>query len=463
MFENKEHHDRGTFDFSNSYFHFVGETVGGQPHGYGVLYFGDGGSLEGDFEHGELNGQGTRRWASGAFYSGMMHRGEPDGIGRYVGVDGTVYEGAFAEGLRHGQGQLDDRQKLWRYKGEFVKHKFHGQGELQLHLQGSSQTIIKGNFSCGKMHGHVDCSFANGDLYNGNTVEGEFEGECLFISRGISYRGEMHHNRRVDVPTKMILTDVVLLKQSVLVQMAMGDNFITCGQFVPLMCTVTLAQQRTIADNVPNPVTTKTVAKGSKKSPVPAMIEVKKEVTEKITTESGRRVVAQAFPLEPGTTTFNRGSPVSLADQSVTGAEVAQLLRRRSPSATPIAAPLSLPPKPVPKAPVAPTKGKKPVPLPKPDPRQAAKEKEKEKDDPAASSRLLLLSTVAQSPKQTAEFENGVAAISVNLLDPDPGDYAIVLSFDSEQKVALTPGEASSVVAMPVFEIVILVHIVRQC
>lgn len=62
---------------------YIGDAIGGKPHGYGIMEYSDGDKYEGEWKAGKRNGQG-----------------------RYTFANGNVYKGNFLNGNYNGQGKL---------------------------------------------------------------------------------------------------------------------------------------------------------------------------------------------------------------------------------------------------------------------------------------------------------------------------------------------------------------------
>jgi hypothetical protein len=123
--------ETGNFAFTNHYFHFEGTTLGGKPHGSGVLLMGDGTSLTGTFTNGDLNGEGCKRWEDGSFYVGPFVKGEMHGVGRWVRLtDGTDYRGDIVFGVKEGFGKEYDMKHRRIYEGPFYHGRYHGTGTM---------------------------------------------------------------------------------------------------------------------------------------------------------------------------------------------------------------------------------------------------------------------------------------------------------------------------------------------
>lgn len=200
--------DIGKFQYNNGFFRYVGATTAGVPDGYGVLYLGDGGVLEGDFSQGELTCQlGCRRWSDGSSYTGPLRDGEAHGHGRYISASGETYEGEFVAGLRHGEGLLRDTLQKFEYRGGFENHHFCGKGKYI-----SPLVTFDGEFRDGVPHGRITADYRNGDTFIGETQLGAASGHGSFFSSSqqMQYTGLFVAGERANIPTTFGMKDILI-------------------------------------------------------------------------------------------------------------------------------------------------------------------------------------------------------------------------------------------------------------
>ena len=82
---------------------YVGNTVGGRPHGKGVLTLTNGDQFIGNFVEGNLQGNIVLRFANGNLYEGGFYRAELSGQGKFTFKDGSFDKGIFKNNrLRRG-------------------------------------------------------------------------------------------------------------------------------------------------------------------------------------------------------------------------------------------------------------------------------------------------------------------------------------------------------------------------
>jgi hypothetical protein len=213
------------YNFDNRYFHFVGEVGPTKApeskgkrsktglNGVGVLYFSDGGSVEGEFSNGELNGFGARRWADGSSYTGEFLHGEFHGKGRLVKVPSPEYEGEFRLGVFEGYGEYVDRIRGEEYQGEFKNHRFDGQGSFL-----KDGVSCQGSFHQGLPHGQCLKRFPNGNWIQGLVQRGVFSGNCRFQYTAhpgcvITYDGPFEKGSRVAFPSRLTSKSLLSTKE----------------------------------------------------------------------------------------------------------------------------------------------------------------------------------------------------------------------------------------------------------
>ncbi|CAF1169266.1 unnamed protein product [Didymodactylos carnosus] len=97
-----------------------------------------------------MHGQGRHEYANGDVYEGNFDNGEHHGYGVHLRKDGTRYEGQWKDGQREGTGTL-----IWGSGTKWPGDKYVS------------------SFANGEMHGQGRHEYANGDVYEGNYVEGE--------------------------------------------------------------------------------------------------------------------------------------------------------------------------------------------------------------------------------------------------------------------------------------------------
>lgn len=164
-------------------------------------------------DDGAIHRRGRLRLSTGDTYDGEWVDGQRHGRGVLTLVNGRGrYVGDFRGNKFHGFGLLELAKtqhpltRRWRagesYEGEFVDGRFHGRGTFRRQLPSSSEedrsvvvTAYSGEFETGKFHGTGVATYANGDVYDGQWVHGEWQGhgEVRYASTGGSYAGDFVH------------------------------------------------------------------------------------------------------------------------------------------------------------------------------------------------------------------------------------------------------------------------------
>lgn len=128
---------------------YEGETLSKSKHGKGKITYSDGSVYDGAFKNDKYNGHG--RLVTDMIYEGQFEEGKKSGVGICYNKERTYrYEGEWLEDLKHGQGREFYPDKSY-YEGTFYKGKKNGRGKL--HISNGSEYV--GEFKDDKMEGHV--------------------------------------------------------------------------------------------------------------------------------------------------------------------------------------------------------------------------------------------------------------------------------------------------------------------
>jgi hypothetical protein len=138
-------------------------------NGMGIYAYPDGSKYEGSFVNGKFDGPGTFWFASGDRYVGNFTENYPDGHGtRYLKIGGEE-SGEWKQGEFIG-GSLATSGKVGCVQGNCE----NGIGTY-FYKAGSAKYI--GEFKNELPHGFGTCTYANGDLYQGEWLDGAFGGK----------------------------------------------------------------------------------------------------------------------------------------------------------------------------------------------------------------------------------------------------------------------------------------------
>ncbi|MEI6411945.1 MAG: caspase family protein [Bacteroidota bacterium] len=163
------------------------------------------GCLSGDCK----NGSGISAYPDGSKYEGSFVNGKFEGQGIFYFANGDKYVGAFKENYPHGKGTRflktgGEETGDWR-EGEFVGSSMiisgkvgcidgdceGGQGTY-VYKEGSAKYV--GDFKNRVPHGLGTCTYANGDRYSGEWIEGAFGGKGTLYQRdGTEVTGFWHN------------------------------------------------------------------------------------------------------------------------------------------------------------------------------------------------------------------------------------------------------------------------------
>jgi len=167
----------------------------------------DGTTFQGGLKGGKFHGHGRHLFPSGAKFVGMFAEGKREGSGRYKDAEGNIYDGNYSRGLCHGKGK-----RTWpsgrEYVGNWAENEATGRGvETMLvrikieHLSAPDQgedepdeppeskyedgkRMYTGMFTKGRYHGDGFMEYENGDVYDGQWVNGLREGPGIFTWTG---------------------------------------------------------------------------------------------------------------------------------------------------------------------------------------------------------------------------------------------------------------------------------------
>ena len=164
--------------------------------GSGKQKYADGTEYDGEFKDDVRHGQGEFR-GKGLTYVGEWRHDCRHGQGKEVDQHGDTYDGNWEKDLRSGQGRV-----LYAngdvYQGDFRDNVQNGEGELT--CTGSSADGLKrytGQFCNGRMHGHGEARYNNGNTYTGDWRAGQRAGVgVLKCSNGDKFSGQWTNDQQ---------------------------------------------------------------------------------------------------------------------------------------------------------------------------------------------------------------------------------------------------------------------------
>jgi hypothetical protein len=159
-----------------------GCLTGNCKNGVGIFAYPDGSKFEGSFVNGKFEGQGTFYFANGDKYVGDFKENYPDGQGTRVLKSGGEESGLWRQGEFVGS-SLVQGGKTGCVAGNCVD----GKGTY-VYKEGSAK--YTGDFENEMPHGIGTCAYANGDIYEGEWLEGAFQGRgTLTLHDGTAVTG----------------------------------------------------------------------------------------------------------------------------------------------------------------------------------------------------------------------------------------------------------------------------------
>ena len=159
---------------------YTGSWADGKRNGYGDMMFANGYSYFGDWNDNQFDGLGTYTYAqNGDSYYGEWKEGLQNGLGTYKAKD-FEYTGNWEEGWINGEGRIIYSNKDF-YEGNFVENERYGVGYYQF----SNGNSYEGEFVNGKFNGLGIFRFADGNVYEGEFHNGKIEGDgTLYYTEG---------------------------------------------------------------------------------------------------------------------------------------------------------------------------------------------------------------------------------------------------------------------------------------
>lgn len=145
------------------------------------------------WRQGEFTGWGRESRRNQDVLEGKFVGGELNGKGKFVNARGDSYLGDFKNNLKHGEGVVNT-QKIF-YKGQFTEDKMNGIGEILFKQTGNS---YKGEFKNGEISGTGQCTWRNGDYYEGNMEKGKRVGFGKYQKVGFDGKKSLYEGNYED-------------------------------------------------------------------------------------------------------------------------------------------------------------------------------------------------------------------------------------------------------------------------
>ena len=167
---NNQFNGIGTYTYAQNGDIYYGEWKDGVQNGLGT-YTAKSFEYTGNWEEGWINGDGRITYANNDFYEGNFVENERYGVGYYQFSNGNSYEGEFIDGIFNGLGifRFADGNV---YEGEFQDGKIKGDGTLY-YIEGKDTLAITANWDgSNQFPKAASILFSNGDLYEGELVNG---------------------------------------------------------------------------------------------------------------------------------------------------------------------------------------------------------------------------------------------------------------------------------------------------
>ena len=130
-------------------------------------------------------------YENGDIYEGELSFGKPNNNGKLeltIKEIPYTYVGEFSYGIKQGKGNLFTNDNKFNYDGDWKNDKYEGFGALYDH--GEKYT---GDFKNGKFHGMGSFYKSNGDILEGDFLEGNLKKGKITYKNGDVYEGELEN------------------------------------------------------------------------------------------------------------------------------------------------------------------------------------------------------------------------------------------------------------------------------
>lgn len=164
---------RQRIDYDDGF--YIGESLNGVRHGYGIFHHNSGNYCEGSFVNDRFEGYGEFFWKDGNIYKGHFKNNKLEGRGVVYFINGDIYEGDFHEDLKHGQG-------IFYYKDD---------------------TRFNGHFYRGKKQGLGVRFYPNNERYEGNYTDDRRDGRGTYYFRDGSKEARIYEKGHLKYSEKL--------------------------------------------------------------------------------------------------------------------------------------------------------------------------------------------------------------------------------------------------------------------
>lgn len=180
----------GVITFRNGEF-FEGHFNNDEKNGHGEFKFNDGSTFKGNYKH-DVYESGELRLVNQYVYTGSFKKGKRHGKGRVLYPDGETYEGDFIMDKRHGRGVITNAKGIVTYNGEFRDGEKYCPQRDHVDVVDAAGDSFNGQSVNGSWDGMGTCKYANGDVYDGDWYQNmrDGKGRYEFAVDGAVYEGD---------------------------------------------------------------------------------------------------------------------------------------------------------------------------------------------------------------------------------------------------------------------------------
>lgn len=305
---NNQFNGIGTYTYAQNGDVYYGEWKDGLQNGLGT-YTAKGFVYTGNWEEGWINGDGRITYANNDFYEGNFVENERYGVGYYQFSNGNSYEGEFIDGKFNGLGifRFADGNV---YEGEFQDGKIKGDGTLY-YIEGKDTLAITANWDGSNQFPKVaSILFSNGDLYEGELVNGfptengiwttteEREKGEIDVGNSLSRANEFYKKHR-DTWNKVVMYTSIALSVVEVAAPVVGSILIVTGVGAPIGTALVAAGKVAGVANVAINVADAAVSTASAGIDTYEAISGGKDYTEELTTLGTEIAINAAFVAAP--------------------------------------------------------------------------------------------------------------------------------------------------------------------